>query len=151
LTSAPTQVDIYTAQEMRKTAGANDIAVTASDGSRVDTGTTAIDDNDRRHFSVGLVGNLPPGRYLVAFKTLSDQDGEADHGSFAFYVGRQPTADEQAQDGKLTLTSQDEDASTSSSHIGLYAGVAGAVVVLLLVVGGVLLWRRHTAGTASPG
>src|SRR5579864_8501234 len=105
---------------MRKISGANVITVTGPDGSQVDDGNTVIDDSNRLHFSVGLKPNLPAGRYLVSFKTLSDQDGEMDHGSYAFYVGVQPTAAQLAQDKTLTLTSQAADVTPkSSSHTGL--------------------------------
>lgn len=141
----PPRVDIYTAQDMRKLAGANDIMVTGSDGARVDDGTTVVDDSDRRHFSVGLKGNLPPGRYVVSFKTLSDEDGENDQGAFAFYVGTPPTDAQRAADQKLTLTSKSEE-TESASHTGLYIGIAVVVAVLLVAgIGGLTWWRRRAA------
>jgi methionine-rich copper-binding protein CopC len=143
LTTAPARVDIFTAQDMRKTAGANDIAVAGPDNSRVDDGNTVVDDANRRHFSVGLKPNLPNGRYLVSFKTLSDEDGEADHGQYAFYIGAQPTAQQVADDKKLTQTAK-TDAAPSSSHTGLYVGIAVAVVVIaLLLIGGAIAMMRR--------
>jgi methionine-rich copper-binding protein CopC len=141
LTAAPSNVEIFTVQDMRKTAGSNQITVTGPDGSRVDDGATVVDDTNRRHFSAGLKQGLGSGRYAVNFQTLSDEDGEVDHGSFAFYVGVQPTTDQKAQDAKLTLTSKTEDAPTQS-HTGLYIAVAiAAALVLLVVAGGLTLLR----------
>lgn len=141
LPASPARVDIYTAQDMRKVANANVIAVTNAAGMPVDSGPTVVDDSNRRHFSVPLQPNLPPGRYLVSFKTLSDQDGEMNHGSFAFYVGTQPTAAQKASDTKLTLTADTvtpAQSSGSSSHTGLY--LLAAVGVAIVLVGGVFVW-----------
>jgi methionine-rich copper-binding protein CopC len=147
LQTAPTAVNIYTAQDMRKTAGANEITVTGPDGTRVDDGNTIVDDANRRHFSVGLSANLPNGRYVVSFKTLSDEDGEMDHGSFAFYVGTQPTPAQLAQDKTLSITSQAEDVTpSSSSHTGLIVIIIiAAVVVLALAATGLIIARRRRA------
>jgi methionine-rich copper-binding protein CopC len=143
---SPAQVDIYTVQDMQKQAGADEITVADDSGNRVDSGNTVVDDANRRHFSVGLKPNLPPGRYVVSFHNVSDEDGEADHGQFAFYVGTGPTAAQKAEDAKLAITSQSDDTKSSSSHTGLIIGIVVVVViVLLLLVGGGLFWRRRRA------
>jgi methionine-rich copper-binding protein CopC len=131
LQSAPAQIDIFTAQDMRKLSGANEITVTGPDGNRVDNGNTVVDDANRRHFSVGLNPNLPNGRYVVSFKTLSDQDGEMDHGSYAFYIGAQPTLAQKNQDQRLALTAQAEDVTPSSSS---HTGVIIIIVIVALIV-----------------
>jgi methionine-rich copper-binding protein CopC len=148
-TSLPA-IDIYTAQDMRKTAGANVITVTDAAQNRVDTGNTVVDDANRMHFSVGLQPNLSPGRYLVAFKTLSDQDGEADSGQFAFYVGAPPTSDQQAADSKLALTTDTGDTAAESapSHTGLTIGIALAIALAVLVIIGGFTWTRRRKSSA---
>jgi methionine-rich copper-binding protein CopC len=150
LATSPPAVDIYTVQDLRKTADADVITVVDAAQNRVDTGNTVVDDSNRRHFSVGLQPNLPPGRYLVAFKTLSDQDGEADSGQFAFYVGAPPKADQQATDAKLAVTSKapDADSEAPASHTGLAIAIA---VVAALVVAGVIggfTWTRRRKSSA---
>jgi methionine-rich copper-binding protein CopC len=149
--TSPARVDIYTAQDMRKAQGAYAIQVQRDDDGRaeqqVDTADTTIDDSNRKHFSVGLQPNLPAGRYLVSFNNVSDEDGEADHGQFAFYVGTGPTAAQKALDAKLQTTSQKETTS-SSSHTGLIGGIAGAIVVVLLLVGGGFLFMRRRRSAA---
>ena len=44
---------------------------------------------------------LPPGlatgRYIVRWKSFSDEDGERDEGAFCFYVGVEPTAAQAAE------------------------------------------------------
>src|SRR6266487_2176031 len=109
VSTSPPLVDIFTAQDMRRTPGADEITVTGPNNERVDTGNSVVDDANRRHLSVGLKPNLPPGRYVVSFKTLSDEDGEADQGQFAFYVGAPPTNDQKAADAKLALSTATED------------------------------------------
>lgn len=144
LSAPPTAIDIFTAQDMRKITGANTISVQGPDGSQVDNGNTVVDDSNRRHYSVGLKANLPPGRYVVSFKTLSDEDGEADHGQFAFYLGVQPTDAQKAQDASLQITSQ-SDEPASSSHTGLIIGIGVAVVIVIAIGGGWILMRRRSA------
>jgi len=143
--TSPPRVDIYTVQEMAKQQGAYAITVERNDsgtpGQRVDTGDTVIDDANRKHFSVGLQPNQQPGRYVVSFKNVSDQDGEADHGQFAFYVGTGPTAAQKALDAKLQITSKSE--TTSTSHTGLIIGIVVAIAVLVLLAGGGLWYARR--------
>ena len=143
--ASPPRVDIYTVQEMAKQQGAYSITVERNDngtpGQRVDTANTVIDDANRKHFSVGLQPNLPPGRYVVSFKNVSDEDGEADHGQFAFYVGTGPTAAQKPLDAKLQITAKSE--TTSTSHTGLIIGIAAAIVVLVLLAGGGLWYTRR--------
>jgi methionine-rich copper-binding protein CopC len=143
--ASPARVDIYTVQDMTKVQGDEEITVERNDnansgGQRVDTGDTTVDDANRKHFSVGLQPNLPAGRYVVSFKNVSDQDGEADHGQFAFYVGNGPSSQQKNLDAALKTTSQTEE-KKSSSHTGLIVGIAigvGLVVIAIAVLG----WLR---------
>jgi methionine-rich copper-binding protein CopC len=144
LASAPARVDIYVTQELRKISGRNEIVVAGPDGQRVDDGATLVDDADRHHFSVGLRPTLPVGRYIVSFKTLSDEDAEADHGAFAFYLGIEPTPAQSTQDAKLSLTSDREDPPGAGDvRSRLLAALAGALVLAALVAAGWLILRRR--------
>jgi len=149
LQASPAQVDIFTAQDMQKVSGTYGITVTRNDtgnsgGQEVDTGNTTIDDANHSHFFVGLQPNLPRGRYLVSFHNVSDVDGDADHGQFAFYIGNGPTAAQQALDKNLRLSAADTATSSSSSHTGLLIGIVVGVVVVLLILGvSGLLLQRH--------
>ena len=143
LAAPPARVDIYTDSEMRKLAGANVIMVTNSNGQRVDDGNTIVDDANRQHFSVSLEPNLPPGRYVVSFQTLSDVDGDTDGGHFAFYVGNGPTAADKALDAHLSGAPLPGSSAGSSSSTGPFVliGVA-AVAALALLAGGLALRKR---------
>jgi len=143
--ASPARVDIFTVQEMKKDTPNTVITVVDPGNLQVDTGDTAIDDADRKHFSVGLKPNLPPGRYLVSFKNVSDEDGEADHGQFAFYVGTGPTAAQKALDSKLAITSKSDDEKKSDSHTGLIIAIVVAVVVVIVLVAGGFAWMRRRA------
>jgi methionine-rich copper-binding protein CopC len=142
--AAPARVDIYTDQDMAKVGNANTISVTNTSGQQVTTGATTVDDADRRHFWVGLQPDLQAGRYVVAFSTLSDVDNDTDHGRFAFYIGRSPTAQEKQLDAQLTSAPVADADGGSSSHTGLIAGIAAVVAAVLVVGGGavVVLKRR---------
>lgn len=156
LTSSPTSVDIYTEQDMQKTAGAYGITVMRDDagtpGPAVDNGTTVMDDANRKHFSVALQPNLPPGRYLVSFHNVSDEDGDADHGQFAFYIGAGPTAAQQALDSKLQISSAvaptpapaTAAAASGASHTGVYVAIVAVGVAVLVIVGALFAWSRRT-------
>lgn len=153
LPTSPASVDIYTEQDMQKEAGAYGITVFRNDsgtpGAEVDTGTTVMDDANRRHFSVALQPNLPPGRYLVSFHNVSDEDGDADHGQFAFYIGSPPTPAQQALDSKLQITAavaptptpSTSASSSSSSHTAEYVISAIAIVIVLLIAASYLRLR----------
>jgi len=148
LTTAPASVDIFTDSDMRKLAGANVISVAGPDGSQVDDGNTVVDDANRQHFSVGLNPNLPPGRYVVSFKTLSDVDGDTDGGKFTFYVGTGPTDAQKAQDASLNgppvaIATAPANSATSNRSVLAVVARAGIVLVLAVAAGGVLLWRRQ--------
>jgi len=148
LTTAPASVDIFTDSDMRKLAGANVISVAGPDGSQVDDGNTVVDDANRQHFSVGLKSSLPPGRYVVSFKTLSDADGDIDGGKFAFYVGAGPTDAQKAQDASLNgppvATTAAPANSTVSSRTVLPTVAAAAIVLVLAAgIGGLVLWKRQ--------
>jgi len=148
LTTAPTRVDIFTDSDMRKLAGANLISVSGPDGSQADDGNTVVDDANRQHFSVGLNPNLPPGRYVVSFKTLSDVDGDTDGGKFTFYVGTGPTDAQKAQDASLNgppvaIATAPANSATSNRSVLAVVARAGIVLVLAVAAGGVLLWRRQ--------
>jgi methionine-rich copper-binding protein CopC len=136
----PPRVDIYTDQDMAKVGNANAITVTNAAEQRVDTGPTTVDDADRRHFWVALQPNLSPGRYVVSFTTLSDVDNDSDHGRFAFYVGRAPTAQEKTLDTQLTSAAPAA-ATSSGSHTGLFIAGAAVIVALLVLAGGAF-WLR---------
>jgi methionine-rich copper-binding protein CopC len=58
-------------------------------GQRVDTDTTTIDDDDRRHMFVDLTPDSGPGEYAVAWQTLSDEDDEHDGNCYRFFVGQE--------------------------------------------------------------
>jgi methionine-rich copper-binding protein CopC len=154
LTMPPAVVEIFTSQDLRRAAGTYEITVADERGARVDNGDTRIDDSNRRRFQVTLKPDLPPGRYVVRFKTLSDEDGEEDEGAFAFYVGTQPTDAQRAQDGQLRLT-KDEVPQTPLVQEGPQAGistiVAGAIAAAAIAILGVAAWLLLLRRPARPG
>jgi methionine-rich copper-binding protein CopC len=153
LATAPLRVDIYTDSDMRKLAGANVISVTGPDGTEVDDGNTVLDDTNRQYFSVGLLPNLPPGRYVVSFKTLSDEDGDVDSGRFAFYIGAGPTEAQKSQDAGLNGPVQFAAGPTARSgprvSTTLLVTAGGVIVLLTLVTAGTVALRRKR-GASRP-
>ena len=91
VSTSPARVDIWFTQDLFKREGENWIRVTGPAGDEVQSGDTVVDDDDRRHISVALQADLPPGEYTIAYRTLSIDDGDNYEGNFSF------TLDPQAQ------------------------------------------------------
>ena len=102
LDSAPEQIELRFTQQLFRREGANAMRLERSDdGAAIALGDITIDNADRARMRAALLGPLAPGRYLVAWQNLSADDGDVDQGSYPFYVGRPPTAEEEAADRAL--------------------------------------------------
>lgn len=158
LDSAPEQIELRFTQQLFRREGANAIHLErADDGAEIALGEIAIDNIDRARMRAALLGPLAPGRYLVAWRNLSADDGDTDQGSYPFYVGRPPTADEEAADralaAALLIAYPDDDlpAAADESEAELRApavvrreaepagGVAASSIVWLALGGAALL------------
>lgn len=84
--SAPERLEAWFSQELFRREGANALEVVGAGGERFDDGVLLIDDTDRRHVSVGLRGDMPPGFYTVTWRTLSAVDGDSAEGTFVFTI-----------------------------------------------------------------
>jgi methionine-rich copper-binding protein CopC len=93
----PAQVDVFYAQEMARRAGEYFLRVFNEQDVQVSEGDGTIDDFDRTHMFTTLQADLPPGRYIVDWANVSDEDGDADSGKFCFYIVNQPTPEQQAE------------------------------------------------------
>ena len=102
LDSAPEQIELRFTQQLFRREGANAMRLErADDGAAIALGDIVIDNADRARMRAALLGPLAPGRYIVAWQNLSANDGDTDQGSYPFYVGRPPTAEEEAADRAL--------------------------------------------------
>ena len=84
LSTAPTMIDAYFAEDIVKQAGTYGLAVMDASGNAVDNQDTVLDDSNRRHMTVTLQRNLGPGAYTVKWWTVSDEDGDAASDTFTF-------------------------------------------------------------------
>ncbi|MBI5287843.1 MAG: copper resistance protein CopC [Chloroflexi bacterium] len=84
---APSAVEIIFTNDIQKIAGSYDIAINKDRGPSVTGGPAVLDDADRSKLSVPLKPDLAPGRYVVNWKNVSDEDGDPAEGAFSFYVG----------------------------------------------------------------
>ena len=111
LERAPERISLTFSQELFRREGANAIEWAAADGGRggefSDAGEVEIGNADRRTMSVvlpaGARGEWGEGRFVVRWRNLSADDGDADGGEFPFYVGRSPTAEEEALDREMAI------------------------------------------------
>ena len=85
--SAPLTLDLTFSEEVSREGVT--VRVIGPAGEEVQAGTAEVDLNDpeRRHVTLSLRSNLPPGRYAVEWETTSNLDSHAERGSFAFTVG----------------------------------------------------------------
>ena len=108
LDSSPAAIELRFTQELFRREGANTLTLARSvqssverSGSTVALGEIAIDNADRSLMRAAVLAPLQPGRYLVSWQNLSADDGDADSGSYPFYVGRAASAAEEAADREL--------------------------------------------------
>lgn len=87
LAQAPTGIDGWFIQDVRRTEESS-LEVLDTTGNVVSK-PSMVDDADRRHMHADIQGTLEPGRYMAAWKTLSDEDDEADGACFLFFVGQE--------------------------------------------------------------
>lgn len=109
LERAPERISLTFSQELFRREGANAIEWAAADGGEAgdfsDAGEVEISNADRRTMSVALRGGADwgEGRFVVRWRNLSADDGDADGGEFPFYVGRSPTEEEEALDREMAV------------------------------------------------
>src|SRR5438105_2576451 len=105
----PPQVDITFAQRILTVSGTYDLAVTRDGVGPVTAGPPVLDEQDRSKLSVPLQPDLAPGRYVVNWKNVSDDDGDPATGAFSFYIRTQPTAADLANDQQLAQIGAEEE------------------------------------------
>ena len=112
LERAPERISLTFSQELFRREGANAIEWAEADagaaGEFSDAGEVEIGNADRRTMSVALPaggrGDWGEGRFVVRWRNLSADDGDVDGGEFPFYVGRSPTAEEEALDREMAVS-----------------------------------------------
>ena len=87
LQTPPAQVQGWFTGEVRRDPNWTFIQVTDAQGQRVDTGETMLSP-DRLQLTATLRPNLPPGAYLVTWRTWDDADAEIFGDCYVFYVGQ---------------------------------------------------------------
>ena len=127
---SPAKVDVWFTQELFRRAGANTLAVLASDGRRVDDGQSGIDGGDRSLMSVALLEPLVPGTYRVEWQSLSAIDGDTAQGSFEFTVD--PTAPEPTSAASSQPSVGGDGASSLAGRGASLAWLAVAIPAVLL-------------------
>ena len=106
---APSQVEIVFTNDIQKIAGTYELQVHRDRGSDVTAGPPVVDDEDRSKLSVPLQADLEPGRYVIRWANVSDEDGDPADGAFSFYVGDYtPTAIDLENDAQLEQIGAEE-------------------------------------------
>jgi methionine-rich copper-binding protein CopC len=96
--TSPARIDVFFAQEVVKQEGQYYVRVFNDQEEQVSSPADGtVDDDDRTLIFADLQADLPEGRYIVQWKTLSFEDGDDDEGAFCFYVAVQPTTEQAAE------------------------------------------------------
>jgi copper resistance protein C len=123
------------------------IRVTDGDGAVVSAGKARLVNSD---VSQDLGGALRPGAYTVDWRVTS-ADGHPISGQFAFTAKGAGTGAESSPspvtESTATAAGAPADAGSSGSGSGLLIGLGAAIVVLLALLGGVLIWSRRRSDT----
>ncbi len=115
LAAGPAQVEITFTQDIQKLGGTYGIEVVKDRGLDVTVGPAVVDDGDRTKLSVPLKPDLLPGRYVVNWKNVSDEDGDPKEGAFSFYVGDyEPNTVDLANDAQLEQLGAEPEATPST-------------------------------------
>ena len=171
LDAAPERIELRFTQQLFRREDANRITLERSDDdASIALGEIEIDNVDRASMRAELLAPLRPGRYLVGWQNLSADDGDSDRGSYPFYVGRSPTAAEQAADralaAELLIPYPGDEPAEPATETALEqrpptvvrreaeptGGVAASAIVWLALGGGALLtvgasWLRRGRAT----
>jgi methionine-rich copper-binding protein CopC len=99
--TSPSRVEITFTQEIQRVSGLYGITVEKDRGLDVTAGPAEVHDDDRSTMSIPLQPTLEPGRYVVFWHNVSDEDGDAAEGAFSFYVQDAPTAVDLENDRQL--------------------------------------------------
>lgn len=138
LNQPPTEIVIVMTQEMARQSGGNDISVFDASGTRINTASAVIDNNDRKRITVALPVNLPVGVYTVKWKTLSADDGDPANGQYTFTYdpSKPPSAGKEALvDVPAAATTPSAKPAASDSGFGGSGGGASWVLVAAVAVG----------------
>lgn len=118
LTASPSRVEITFTEQLQKVSGTYAIEMSKDRGALVATGPAVVDDTDRTKLSVSLQAPLQPGRYVVNWKNVSDDDGDPATGAFSFYVNTQPNAVDLDNDRQLAQVGFEDVTATAAAAQG---------------------------------
>jgi methionine-rich copper-binding protein CopC len=161
LAAAPASVEIVFSQQLQKVAGTYGIDVTDAAGASVTADNALLDEADRSRMTVALEPDLEPGRYVVRWHNISDDDSDPAEGAFAFYVGAEPTPADLEADRELAKVGSEEATPTPVATIptpdgtdppdddggdnGLLIGGIAIAAVIVAVGGAVIVLARRRA------
>lgn len=131
LQASPAKLDVFFTQNVQKVSGTYGLEVQKDGGASATAGATVIDESDRSHISVALQPNLAPGRYVVNWMNVSDDDGDPATGAFSFYIQTPPTAADLQKEQELeAIGAEDETATTTTPTARAATVVSGSPTVL---------------------
>ncbi|MDP9236763.1 MAG: copper resistance protein CopC [Chloroflexota bacterium] len=113
--ASPARLEVVFTENVQKVSGTYGLEVQTDGGSSVTAGSTVIDESDRSHMSVALQPNLAPGRYVVNWKNVSDDDGDPANGAFSFYIQTPPTAADLQKDQELAAIGAEDLTATAGT------------------------------------
>jgi methionine-rich copper-binding protein CopC len=136
LNSAPSTITLQFGEDMKP--DGSDIVVYDDKGKQVSTGRATVKAGDAKTMTVGMQGD-DSETYVVYYRTVSADDGDAYADSYQFTVSKDATASPGTQPG-----SQSTPSGTQSSGVDpLVAALIGLVGLIVGAAGGVFFARNQ--------
>jgi methionine-rich copper-binding protein CopC len=148
LNAPPHIIEVEFSQDVARRGEESRLELLDESGEIVSTEPSLVDDADRRIITLAVPVDLPPGRYEIAWYTLSAEDGDSAEGRLSFTIDpnatpapgreslREQPPGEQPQAPTPAVEAPDE--GLSSLAVAAIVGVSG----FLATEFGVVYWAR---------
>jgi methionine-rich copper-binding protein CopC len=148
---APNRVEVVFTGPILSVRGAYGIDVHDASRQIVTSGPAEVDTSDATRLRVPLRPDLPPGRYAVVWRAVSETDSAPAQGAFSFYVAVEPTEAERDADrtlereGGLPIDSGEQEAADPGGGDGVPVGVfvLGAAILVVAATLALRLYLRR--------
>lgn len=146
----PTSVSVQTAENMKPGPQFSNLFVYGPNGDLISQGNATIPLNNPREMSVPIKAE-GAGVYVVQWKKVSAEDGDAAQGAFVFTVGAAAVTTPAATPAQQNSAPATPPGNTASPGTPIWVPVVAAIVALIVgLAAGLGIGRRRTAPATLP-